>query len=50
LQISAFQLQVREVNLTLTNATTGQTAQITAPEAAATTPVAVVPLAKSTTA
>jgi len=46
LQISAFQLQVSEVNLTLTNATTGQTAQITAPQTATATPAAAVPLAK----
>jgi len=49
LQISAFQLQVSEVNLTLTNASTGQTAQITAPQAA-TTPATAAPLAKSATA
>jgi len=49
LQISAFQLQVSEVNLTLNNATTGQTAQITAPQAATTSTTAA-PLAKSATA
>jgi len=49
LQISAFQLQVSEVNLTLTNATTGQTAQITAPQAATTSTTAA-PLAKSAAA
>lgn len=51
LQISAFELQVNEVNLTLNNATTGQTAQIqaplqTAPNAAGTT----APVAKAATA
>lgn len=50
LQISAFQLQVSEVNLTLTNATTGQTAQISAPQTATATPAAPAPLAKSAAA
>lgn len=50
LQISAFQLQVSEVNLTLNNATTGQTAQIQAPQAATSATTGTAPLAKAATA
>ncbi len=50
LQISAFQLQVSEVNLTLNNATTGQTAQIQAPQTAASTASVTAPVAKAATA
>ncbi len=51
LQISAFQLQVSEVNLTLNNSATGQTATIQAPQAATpATTVAAAPVAKSATA
>jgi|SRR5882672_9579838 len=45
LQVSPFQLQVSEVKLTLNSAATGQSAQIEAPQAQATTP-----LTKATTA
>lgn len=50
LQISAFQLQVSEVNLTLNNATTGQTAQIQAPQTATNAPSGTAPVAKAATA
>jgi hypothetical protein len=50
LQISAFQLQVSEVNLTLNNAATGQTAQIQAPQAATNATNGTAPLTKAATA
>ncbi|HLK05774.1 MAG TPA: hypothetical protein VKT53_15155 [Candidatus Acidoferrum sp.] len=51
LQISAFQLQVSEVNLTLNNGATGQTATIQAPQAATpATTAAAAPIAKSAAA
>ncbi|HLZ13205.1 MAG TPA: hypothetical protein VKP58_11520 [Candidatus Acidoferrum sp.] len=51
IQISAFQIQVSEVTLTLNNGTTGQTAQITAPPpAAGSTTTAATPLTKTATA
>ncbi len=50
LQLSAFQLQVSEVNLTLNNATTGQTAQIQARQTAANAASVAAPVAKAATA